>query len=221
MTSIIVITVFSLLLTACPTRPDGNRDIIRYPYALSELFNVGPRAFAGRESVAGWLIEDTTTGLWNLAESGKHNAWNTTEEFYGVRMFNIDRELPLKSRLDVSEYDGYTFRYRTNMMNTDARMLDCMFWWSYTNEDYFPEWNWENGFANPDPELGYKEVIIPFHRMVKWGIPTDPVDPCNDTTKFNPMIFRNFRFDGRSPADDVSASGYWLEIVDFAFFKYP
>ena len=211
-----------VLFTSCPTRGDGG-GIVRYPIVMSDYFYVGARAYAGRTGDAGWLVQDTDDPrIWKRAPAGQADMWevhdNETYKFYGMRLFNVDRDVGMKSRMDLSEYDGITFKYRASAINTEARLLDCGFWWAYVNRDYFPEWNYEGGFANPDPNLGYKEVVIPFYKMNKWGTPQADSVPCNDTTKFNPNNFRGFRFDGRITARD--GDPLWLEIVDFAFFKY-
>jgi len=236
-----VAIVLPLWLGACeaafPTRTEGG-GLVKYPVPISTIFNVGSRAYANFTGAAGWLVEDTDNpGSYKLAPSGQHNDWNNDgeREFPGVRMFNIDRDLNLKNRLDISDYDGISFKYRTNATNTESRMLDCMFWWAYTNEYEFNTWNYRGGYDDPlwirnpanvgeDPNAGpnaeiYKEVVIPFYRMWKWGTPQADDRPCYDTTRFNPNHFRNFRFDGRT----IGSSGggtLWIEIVDFAFFKY-
>ena len=224
---VITALVLPILLGACPTPVEGEKEILRHYVPVSTVFNIGSKAYDGHAGNAGWLVEDPDKpGCYMLAPGGVHNQWNTNQEFPGVRLFNIDRDLPVKQRMDVSAYDGITFKYRTNMTNTEARLLDCMFWWAYASQDYFYSHNYRKGYANPDPELGYKELILPFYKMWKWGIPQNVSTPCNDTTKFQPQIFTNFRFDGRDRGNynpdegDVSPEAYWLEIVEFAFFNY-
>ena len=239
---IVAALVFPLLMTSCPTRPDGERgELILYRYPINELFNVGIRAFeAGRQNDAGWLEYDPATGLWDL--SPHHNNWDSSgldlsnydNQFHGVRLFNIDRDLVLREWMDISQFDGFRFKYRTNMMNTELRVRDCMFWWGFSDEHIFQDWNWNSEtnnvdtFRDPCPELGWREVVIPFHRLRRWGIPQNVTLPCNDVTRFNRMIFTGMRFDGRLPAHVTPGntaaernSQFWLEIVDFAFFRFP
>ena len=217
--------ILPVCLGSCPSGGEfSDDDILIYPIALSEYFNIGSKAYAGHSGDAGWLVQDTDDSrIWRLAPSGFHNQWSTEEQFNGVRLWNIDRDLPPKKITDLSAYDGMMFKYRTNMTNTESRMQDCKFWWAYANSVTFNEWNFANGAANPDPALGYRQVIISFARMSKYGAPSVWGVPCNDDTKFNQNVFRNFRFDGRNRASTPTGGvteDYWLEIVDFAFFTY-
>jgi len=235
------ILVLSIILpfwfTSCPTRDDGG-GIVLYPFAMSEIFNLDGRAASGGNE--GWLRPSAADPrVWEKvpdSEGGRVGSFpafeGDTRKFYGMRMFNIDRNLGVKRRMDLSIYDGIYFKYRASAINTELRMLDCGFWWAYANRDNFPEYNWQGrvgkegfeGDFDPDawrypcPELGYKEVYIPFYRMWRWGIPQADSVPCNDSTKFQPNNFRSMRFDGRNLAQ--AGHPLWLEIVDFAFFKY-
>jgi len=230
---IFAVFVLPFWLSSCPSRPEGQTEILRFPVALSDYFSIGGRSYAaGREGDAGWLEKDPSDPrVWRRVSMEGSYLWNVPEDhptkYYGMRMFHIDRDINNKRAANISEYDGVTFKYRTNVMNSEWRMLDCMFWWMYSDEElFFPAWNYKKGFANPDPEEGYKEVIIPFYRMWKWGIPQNVSQPCNDQTKFNPVLWHNSRVDGRriggyNPADgDVDPEPIWIEIVDFAFFKF-
>jgi len=209
-------------MTSCPTR-GGEPDIEFLEVAVSDYFVIGSRPRAGRENDAGWLEWIEEDRVWRRVPNNRGgNAWYGPPEgvqFYGMRLFNIDRDMNFRnaSRRDISEWDGIRFRYRSSTINTEPRMLDCRFWWAYASERDFPAWNWENGFANPCPELGWREVFIPWHRMWRWGIPQGEL-PCNDTTKFNPNHWRGMRVDGRTTAQD--GMPIWLEVVDFAFFRY-
>jgi len=230
--------IIPILFSSCPTRAEGEKELIKTDVSMTQWFNVEVRnewngnGFA-RAGQAGWLVWNEEDRIWELAppasggDSG-HNSWNTTDAYYGVRLFSNDRNLPLKKFMDMSEYDGVTFKYRTNIMDTEARFRDCMYWWGYSNDSkdttspyYFGPWNYEGGFDDPCPDLGWREVIIPFHKLVKWGIPQNVTEPCNDVRRFNPHIWTHFRCDGRSPADGVlHQQQYWIDIVEFAFFQY-
>ena len=168
--------------------------------------------------------------------------WNATAadaEYYGMRLYNVDRDMNFNGKMpnprDFSEYDGIVFKYRSNATNTEFRFQDCLFWWAFANEYDFPEWNYRGGVTNPgwiqnpgnanlDINAGpdadmYREVIIPWYRMARWGIPYPMTTPCYDSTKFNPNRVRGGRNDGRTIASGGGGT-LWLEYVDFAFFKY-
>jgi hypothetical protein len=210
------VCVFALAFTGCPMEATNN--IRRVDVVLSDLFFIGGKAISGNNH--GWLVpvvnEESGKTIWT--EAPNRGDLSTDQHYDGVRLFNIDRDLGIKDDvIDAGPYDGVVFKYRTNVYNTEFRFRDFSFWFAWADEDIFPAFDYENGWENPSGE--YKEVIIPFYKMERWGIPQTTGREDNDLTNFDPNQLSAVHIDGRSIMEG-GGSTIWLEIVDFDFFYY-
>jgi hypothetical protein len=197
-----------LALPGCPM--EVTNGIERVDVVMSDIFVIGSKAASG--SNHGWLALNENTGIWEKVTSDMV----TDGHYDGVRLFNIDRDLGVKGGVfDAGAYDGVVFKYRTNVYNTEFRFRDFSFWFGWADEKLFDAHDWAGGWASP---TGYKEVVIPFYKMWRWGIQQNTGRVDNDLTNFDPNQLSNIHIDGRSTMPD--SGGIWLEIVDFAFFYY-
>ncbi|MDR3192283.1 MAG: hypothetical protein LBT87_04370 [Treponema sp.] len=198
-----------LVLPGCPM--EATNEIERVDVVMSDIFDIGSKATSG--SNHGWLDDPDGDGIWEKVTSDL----STEGHYDGVRIFNIDRDLDVRGGVfDAGPYDGIVFKYRTNVYNTEFRFMDFSFWFGWANEDLFPAWDWEGGFGSP---TGYKEVVIPFYEMGRWGIQQSTGRVDNDLTNFDPNQLCDVHIDGRAIVADGGTTT-WLEIVDFAFFYY-
>jgi hypothetical protein len=208
------------LFAGCPM--EATNDIERIDVVLSDVFVIGAKAVSG--SNHGWLAaEDQEDGSINWVKKISDLDPGLDAGYDGVRLFNIDRDLGVRDGVfDAGPYDGIVFKYRTNVYNTEFRFRDFSFWFAWwANEDTFPAWDWEAGSAKSNagcPDADYKEVVLPFYKMGRWGIQQSTGREDNDLTNFDPNQLSNVHIDGRSTMPD--SGGIWLEIVDFAFFIY-
>jgi hypothetical protein len=207
-----------LFLPGCPM--EISNDIERVDVVMSDIFVIGNKATNGANH--GWLApKDDDSGIWEW----KTSSLETDGHYDGVRIFNIDRDLSVRGGVfDAGPYDGVVFKYRTNVYNTEFRFRDFSFWFGWADEKLFNAYNWEGGWADPAKYTDnaypspYKEVVIPFYKMWRWGIQQNTGRVDNDLTNFDPNQLSNIHIDGR--ATMPNSGDIWLEIVDFAFFYY-
>jgi hypothetical protein len=199
---------------------EATSDIERVEVTLSDIFTIGSKGTSG--SNHGWLAkEEQGDGTFQWVK--KTTDLETDDHYDGVRLFNIDRDMGVRGGVfDAGPYDGIVFKYRTNVYNTEFRFRDFSFWFAWwANQDTFSAWDWEAGYTKSDtgcPDADYKEVVLPFYKMGRWGIQQSTGREDNDLTNFDPNQLSNVHIDGRSTMPD--SGGIWLEIVDFDFFIY-
>jgi hypothetical protein len=222
----------------------GGYGIRRIPVELSEVFYIGDRNFTqpthdikdangntvGTLAGSGWLADEDEDGVWTLAKSGQSNAKeggpDAETRYDGVRLLGMDQDLyPRTPLMDVSAYDGIIFRYKSNSVG-GIHFYDRSYSFSAAGDRYIA-WGYKSEGGTGDPDVEYREVVIPFSGAVR-----SPVISNADTDDYNLENFDRdqltyMRFNCRQPEDSIGgvqlAGGShqaWSEIVDFDFFVY-